>query len=94
MSATIPTADQYKIIEAMCREAHYQDTKWSERDRTIALQLLIMRAELDEACEAVVRGRDEDALCEILQVMTAGMRALERHGIVERQAPLRLVDGP
>lgn len=74
-----------EIAAAMHREADYQDAKWGIRERSIACQLLVMQAELDEAREAFVRGRDEDALCEILQVMTVGMRALERFGIVERR---------
>jgi hypothetical protein len=75
------------VISAMMREADHQDRKHGYKQHTVPGWLLIMEDELQEARRAWVKGRgDADALCEILQVMTVGMRCLQQHGIVEREA--------
>jgi hypothetical protein len=74
-----------EIINAMLQEAHYQDAKGYSSTHPVSGWLLIMRGELDEALDAwVTEEGDQEALREVLQVMTVGMRCLMQHGIVAR----------
>ncbi len=74
-----------EIITAMCLEADHQDAKGYSSEHPVSGWLLIMQSEMTEASEAWVRGRgDQDALREVLQVMTVGLRCLQQHGIVTR----------
>jgi hypothetical protein len=76
-----------EVIAAMCREADHQDAKGHASEHPVSAWLLIMQAELDEARHDWVTGHgDQDALAEVLQVMTVGLRCLMQHGIVERKA--------
>jgi len=73
------------IYDAIGRERQYQDAKWRHNPHTVGEWLLILEHELGEAKVAWVKGTgSNDALCEILQVISVGVACLEEHGIVER----------
>lgn len=78
---------QDKAFDAIRRERDHQDNKWGtvqEHPHTVAEWMLIMRKELQEAEQAWMKGGDEDAMREMLQVVAVGVAAMEQHGIHER----------
>lgn len=81
---TLPTND---ILFAIARERLYQDRKYGtpeQRELSVSTYLLIMRKELDEAIDAMVKGDADHAMIELLQVVAVGVAAMEQHGVVER----------
>ena len=81
------------IYAAIDRERAYQRAKRPgshANGHELPSWIAIMRAELNEAEEAWVRGdgapANDDSLMEILQVLATGVAALEEHGVVERSA--------
>ncbi|MGD2065836.1 MAG: hypothetical protein PVI43_01535 [Candidatus Bathyarchaeota archaeon] len=77
-----------EIIKAIKRERIYQDNKWGtivDHPHDVPGWILIMQSELTEAVEAWVHnGGDDEALREILQVVSTGVACLQQHGIFER----------
>lgn len=76
------------IVGAISRERDYQDSKWGtiqEHPHSVAEWLLIMERKLEHAKDAWMtnRGHDE-ALCELLKVVSVGFAAMEQHGIIDR----------
>lgn len=84
---------RYDIFAAIDRERQYQQAKRPAshtNGHELPSWIAIMRAELNEAEEAWVRGdgapANDDSLRELLQVLATGVAALEQHGIAERSA--------
>jgi hypothetical protein len=79
-----PDAKQ-DIFAAINDERAYQDNKWGVKQHTVGDFLLIMEAELNEAKQAWIKGtNDNEALKEILQVISVGVACLEQHGCIDR----------
>jgi hypothetical protein len=78
-----------RAFKAIERERAHQDKKWGtirKHPHTVGEWLLIMESELAEAKAGWCKGRgDEDALKEVLQVVSVGVACLEQHGIIERK---------
>lgn len=75
------------LIDAIVRECKYQNRKYGTptvRKLTVTNYLDIARQELDEAMTSAADGDQENALRELLQVVTVGVQCLMVHGIVER----------
>jgi hypothetical protein len=79
--------DRDDIYDAIDRERAHQREKWLDRPHEIGAWLTVLRLEIAEGERAWVKGRDEDALREILQVAAVCIAALEQHGIREREIP-------
>jgi len=77
-----------QVFAAIERERHYQDRKWGTIKRhphSVGEWIMIMNDELREASKAWCGYHgDEEALKEILQVISVGVACLQQHGIVER----------
>lgn len=76
-----------QVYEAMSRERGYQDDKRGPmHDRGLSIQdfIDITRQELDEAQEALDRGKPNKALAELLQTGTVTVAAIENNRLVER----------
>lgn len=89
MTAETPTRPHSgaSLIAAVARECKYQNAKYGAptvRKLTVGDYLQIARGELDEAMSSAADGDEENALRELLQVVTVGVQCLMRHGIVER----------
>mgnify|MGYP000994437278 FL=1 len=83
--ASDPLSARCSIYDAIDEEREHQIGKWGKSSHTVGEWLLVMQAELSEACLAWVKGEgDLDALCEILQVVTTGVACMEGHGVVRR----------
>ena len=76
------------VFAAIEREREYQDDKWGivfNNPHEVAGWLLIMQSELNEAKESWVHSSgNEEALKEILQVISVGVACLQQHGVFER----------
>ena len=74
-----------QVFEAIRGERAYQDVKWGPRKpQSLPGFLLVMRTELDEAEIAWAKNQVESRhtpLEEILQVVTVGIRCLEKYGV-------------
>ncbi len=74
------------ISEAIARERAFQRSKYGDTKHDLSLWVLIMERELAEVKEAIIKKTYDEARCELLQVVTVGVAALEQHGVVERNA--------
>ena len=72
------------IDAAIQRERAWQKVKYGDSKHDLMLWVRIMAKELAEAEHAIIKQTKEDALREILQVITVGVAALEQHGCSER----------
>jgi NTP pyrophosphatase (non-canonical NTP hydrolase) len=76
------------IYDAIDRERDFQIAKYGNHDRTVAAWILILEAELNEAKEGWINNTgeigDQEAIKEILQVISVGVGCLENHGVIER----------
>lgn len=74
------------VFQKINLERDYQEQKWGDNPHTVGEWLLIMQAKLDEAKQAWVKNPgDNDALEELLQVVSVGVACLEQHGVVEHR---------
>lgn len=77
--------DRAAVFAAINHERDYQDEKWGNNPHTVGEWLLIVEGELEEAKHAWRKGAgDNDALCELLQVIAVGVACLEQHGVIGR----------
>jgi len=77
-----------QIYAAISGELDYQTRKWgsvTEHPHTVGEWLLIVEEELSEAKHAWVKGHDDDALRELLQVAAVAVSCMVQHGVVERE---------
>lgn len=81
------TATRDEIYKAIEAERNYQDEKWGFNPHEVGAWILIMESELAEAKEAWVKHPgNEEALREVLQVISVGVACIEQHCVVERVA--------
>lgn len=76
------------IFAAIDRERAWQDEKRGtieERDLPLLEYLDIIVGEFEEAWRSLNKGRIDDALREVLQLVAVGVAAIERHGLHERE---------
>lgn len=74
-----------EIKDAIESERQHQLCKWGHDSHEIGAWLTILRNELWEAEQAWLKADCDDyALCEILQVVAAGVACLEEHGVATR----------
>ena len=77
-----------EIHDAIQAERAYQDGKWGNfkaHPHTVMEWLAIMEGELQEAKQAWLKGNgDQEALKELLQVVSVGVACMEQHGVVRR----------
>jgi len=77
-----------EIHEAIEKERMYQDDKHGspeENPHSVAVWLLLMQAELNEALNSAIKGgvgRD-NVIKEVIQVVALGIACLEQHGVKE-----------
>lgn len=77
---------QEQVFNAIQRERNFQRQKWGDKLLSLEGYLLIIEGELEEAKQAWRKSKgNDDCLRELLQVATVCIRALESHGIVERE---------
>lgn len=80
-------ASYKEVATAIEEERCYQDGKWGtpdEHPHDVGAWVTIMRCELREAEDAWMKGTDDDALAEIVQVVAVGFAALQQHGVHTR----------
>lgn len=84
--AAIDEAIYADVMQAIKEERAFQDKKYGRRQHQVGAWLMVMRAELLEAEQAWAKGSDNnDALCEILQVVAVGVACMEHHGAIRRR---------
>ena len=75
-----------EIQRAIDGERVYGDGRWGtieEHPHSIPGWILILERELAEAKDAWLDGTENEALQEILQVISVGVACLEQHGVPE-----------
>lgn len=72
-----------KVLEAIKRERAHQDAE--QKPHRLSKWLSLIREELYKAEAALEFGDKEDALREILQLVTVGVACLEQYGVAERE---------
>lgn len=74
----------FELLQSMLREREYQISKWGHNSHTVGEWLLVAKKEMDEAIDAWVTHKGDDAaLAELVQVATVIMACFEEHDIVD-----------
>lgn len=87
------------VVEAINREREHQILKYGEdgEEHTVEAFMYLMERELVSAQVGLVMSDEDEALAQVLQVITLGVACLTRHGVVERPdraGVVRLVTSP
>jgi len=76
------------VLEAIEKERMFQDEKHGtilKNPHSVAVWLLLMKAEMDEAFHAAIKGGKgrDNVIKEVIQVVALGVACLEQHGVEE-----------